>query len=156
MASSGRFKGVTLEAIEHRDVVACDVCGDDYFRVYGNLWEGEAPALPHSPEDLVGVYSVDLHSSDHERRALLALGIMDWNKATEQWERASVTIEIWIADAELQLAFRERDLSPFADGRLGRVLDRAEAAAHPYRRWLLRLAEEVATQDQRVKAHLGP
>jgi hypothetical protein len=139
-----------LELIEHVDRFTCAHCGTEYPRVYGNVIEDERQA---------GVYSADLHENhqSHDRRALLAIGTVGWDEDTQEWQKYSVTLDIWPTATEFQMTLLDAEWSPYEEGQhLGHILDREEALASPLKDTFFHMADHIVVDDPRVHSHLNP
>ncbi|MCC8363489.1 hypothetical protein LK996_10430 [Lysobacter sp. A6] len=126
----------------------CECCGKDTVRLTRFVYkDGDAHA----------VYYAQFSRSHDSGRINGLVGLGEWGEsdtATPE-NRVAFPFELWASDASYNVALVDAAESPWSHVTfLGRILDRAEALAHPLCREVFHLTDHMVTDDAEVKAFL--
>jgi len=139
--------------IEHDDQVsegACTGCGAPYQSVIGLIYEDD---------DAIAIYRADIFEHFHrdpEPRVVLSIAVGDWRDGTNRSDRCSASIEAWTVGNMVQMAFSDRVGSSWAELEVvSWQLTSLEAQAGPLRDAFLRLADNIAYKDRRLRRALS-
>jgi len=134
--------------IEHDDQVsegACTGCG--------------APYQIYEDDDAIAIYRSDIFEHFHgdpEPRVVLSIAVGDWRDGTNRSDRCSASIEAWTVGNMVQMAFSDRVGSSWAELEVvSWQLTSLEAQAGPLRDAFLRLADNIAYKDRRLRRALS-
>ena len=96
------------------------------------------------------------YSRGHETgvvSGLVSLG--NWSDSATPDERLAFPLQLWASNDNCNVAFVDARDSPWSDVTfMGRLLDREEALAHPWRAEVFHLADRIVRDDPQVKALL--
>lgn len=95
-------------------------------------------------------------TAGHERKVvsgLISLG--EWTEEATPDDRVAFPFQPWPDDANFNVSLMDAAQSPWQDTTFfGRILDRAEALAHPWREEAFHITDHMAIEDKEIADYL--
>jgi hypothetical protein len=137
---------ITIELGEERDPLQCPCCGQIFQSVYGSIFDAG---------NLYAIYNAGWSFGHKAKRVSIHIEIGKWSGNERHDQRVSFGIHCWSAADQYRYDWIDPDLSPWGyAGNKGKMLTRTEALSHPLKDDVLRLAEQLVSNDGRIKGFL--
>jgi hypothetical protein len=138
--------------LEHDDQLSsgtCAHCGVPFESVIGVMYEDE---------EAIAIYRADIFERFHREpdpRVVLSIAVGDWSDGTNRADRCSASIEAWVEEDRIHMAFSDRAGSTWQELEVvSWQLTSGEAQAGPLREAFLRMADHIVYQDRRLRRAL--
>jgi hypothetical protein len=137
---------ITIELGEERDPTQCPCCGQMFQSVYGSMYDGGI---------VCAIYNAGWSFGHKAKRVSIHIEVGKWKKDERPDQRISFGLSCWTMRNQYQYAWVDPEQSPWGYARnKGRMLSRTEALSHPLKDEVLRLAEHLVSNDERIKRFL--
>jgi hypothetical protein len=135
----------TIEYVDPVDI-PCQCCGARMTRLTRFVSREGAPSA---------IYRALLPFGTHERQADVVISLGDWAGNASSSDCVSFAIHLTADQKNFNVSFVEPDQTSWASDVLGRLLSRAEALQHPWKRQVLAISNQMVEADEPIVAYLS-
>jgi len=106
-------------------------------------------------DDAFAIYYARFSDAHPEHPVKLAVGLGKWSEDATSDERQPFALDLRVHESQYEVMVTDADVSPWSNAKvIGRMLNRAEALAHPRIKDVFHITDHIVKDDAVLKAFL--